>query len=102
MTNHPKDRHITAAAWHVQADLILTFNLKDFPLRDLAPFNLRAIDPDAFLMQLFETNPDSMATIIREQEQDRIRPARSVAELLDGLAKITPRFAAAMRRQMNL
>jgi predicted nucleic acid-binding protein len=102
MTDHPKDRHVTAAAWCIRASEIVTFNVRDFRPQDLAPFNLRAVSPDVFLMQLFAAAPDAMATIIREQEQDRIRPAKRVTALLDGLAKLAPRFAAAMRGHMDL
>jgi predicted nucleic acid-binding protein len=33
----PDDRHVLAAAIVGRADLILTFNLKDFPSESLAP-----------------------------------------------------------------
>jgi hypothetical protein len=53
-------------------------------------------------MQLFARAPDVLATILREQEADRVKPAKSVTGLLDGLAKLAPRFAAAMKLHMNL
>ena len=31
MKNHPKDRHVLAAAVACSADYVVTFNLKDFP-----------------------------------------------------------------------
>ena len=31
MTNHPKDRHVLAAALRTGAQTIVTFDLKDFP-----------------------------------------------------------------------
>jgi predicted nucleic acid-binding protein len=102
MTNDPKDRHVAAAAWTVHADQIVTFNVRDFRPRDLAPFNLRAISPDAFLMQLFETAPETMATIIREQEHDRVKPETTAGAILGGMAKLTPRFATSLKHYMNL
>jgi hypothetical protein len=33
MENHPKDRHVLAAAVACRADCLVTFNLKDFPSR---------------------------------------------------------------------
>jgi predicted nucleic acid-binding protein len=31
MTNHPKDRHVLAAAAHAGVKVIVTYNIKDFP-----------------------------------------------------------------------
>jgi hypothetical protein len=42
MTNHPKDRHVLAAAVRTGAQTIVTFNLKDLPEAVLAPWNMEA------------------------------------------------------------
>lgn len=36
LTNHPKDRHVLAAAVACRADYLVTFNLKHFPPRSAA------------------------------------------------------------------
>ena len=41
MTNHPKDRHVLAAAVHARAGTVLTFNTKDFPHSSLAPYRIK-------------------------------------------------------------
>src|SRR4051812_16391042 len=46
LTNHPKDRHVLAAAIEAQASIIVTSNLRDFPNDALAPWNVRAQSPD--------------------------------------------------------
>lgn len=101
MTNHPKDRHVTAAAWRAQVDLIVTSNLRDFRERDLAPFDLRAIHPDDLLLRLLHADPDAMLGILRQQERDRRKPPQTLSEILDGLAVNVPRFAATMRQRLN-
>ena len=42
----PKDRHVIAAATLTRADVIVTFNLKDFPIEILKPLRLEARHPD--------------------------------------------------------
>lgn len=49
----PDDRHILAAAVQSGADLILTFNAKDFPQDVVEPLGIEICDPDAFLLDLF-------------------------------------------------
>jgi predicted nucleic acid-binding protein len=58
------DRHVLAAAITGEAEAIITFNLKDFPGRALARYDMRAIHPDAFLWSLYSDQPDSVAQVI--------------------------------------
>ncbi|MDF1667930.1 MAG: PIN domain-containing protein [Planctomycetota bacterium] len=48
----PNDRHVLAAAIRVNAEVIVTLNLKDFPSESLQTFDLEAQEPDAFLLNL--------------------------------------------------
>ena len=41
----PDDRHVLAAAIHAQAEVIVTFNLKDFPTDALDPFGVAFAAP---------------------------------------------------------
>src|SRR5437588_521715 len=45
----PDDRHVLAAALACAADVIVTFNTKDFPAAVLTPFGVVAENPDAFV-----------------------------------------------------
>src|SRR5713101_3074031 len=42
-TNHPKDRHVLAAAMHSKAAVILTLNLRHFRPQDLGPWGITAL-----------------------------------------------------------
>jgi len=53
----PNDRHVLSSAMQVEATVILTFNLKDFPSAVLHARGLKAIHPDDWLVSLYERNP---------------------------------------------
>jgi predicted nucleic acid-binding protein len=57
MTNHPKDRHVLAAAVRANAEVIVTYNLKDFPRAALSPYEITAQGPSEFLKNLFQLDP---------------------------------------------
>lgn len=96
MTNDAKDRHVAAAAAHVRADIV-TFNLRHFRPRDLAPFGVRAVHPDVFLATLAGEHQADLARIVRTQAGRRTEPPLSPAAFLDRLARSLPRFAAVVR-----
>lgn len=54
----PKDRHVLAAAIRAGADVIVTFNLKDFPENDLKPYGIEAQHPDDFLTFQLDLAPN--------------------------------------------
>ena len=64
MTNHPKDRHVLAAAVASHSQIIVTDNLHDFPAKALAPFNVEAYSADMFLMLLFDSAPEQVVQIV--------------------------------------
>lgn len=88
MTNHPKDRHVLAAAVRANADLIVTFNLKDFPQSALAPYDLRAVHPDDFLCNQFHLNPPKIKRIAEEVVEDMSNPKIAHQQYLQGLRKV--------------
>jgi predicted nucleic acid-binding protein len=97
MTNDPKDRHVLAAAIAAGSELIVTFNLDDFPAAACEPLGVSAIHPDDFLLDLHDLSPDSVRTAIDRQAAD-LNPPWSLDRLLDALEIAgVPRFAAAMR-----
>lgn len=73
------DIHVLAAAIAGRADILLTANAKDFPARILAEHGLRRDGPDAFLLTLYERDPDLVA--------GAVETVRAEAEALSGRAQ---------------
>lgn len=55
--NHRGDRHVLAAAIDAGAKDIVTFNLRHFRPEALAPWKIKAVSPDEFLLELYSLNP---------------------------------------------
>lgn len=102
MANHPKDRHVLAAAVAAGASVIVTHNLGDFPIQALDPYRVIAQSPDDFLVALYAASPDAMHRILQEQSASLRFPQMSVEEILDRLAhQQVPRFADLMRKRVE-
>lgn len=63
------DRHVLAAAIWGRAELIVTFNLKDFRDDYLEVWNIRAIHPQEYLTTLYEMSPDVVLSKIVEMSE---------------------------------
>ncbi len=72
----PDDRHVVAAGIAGCASVILTWNLRDFPARELKKHGLRRQTPDAFLADLYDKTPDltlaSLANARRNLSKTRV------------------------------
>jgi hypothetical protein len=72
----PKDRHVVAAGITAGASIILTWNLRHFPVKELRRFGLRGETPDAFLSSLYDKVPDvtigSLANARRNLTKTRV------------------------------
>src|SRR6184192_1619909 len=55
----PDDRHVLAAAIRARADVIVTFNLADFPAARLQGYGIEAVHPDDFIVYQFDLNPSA-------------------------------------------
>lgn len=98
MLPDPDDRHVLAAAIHARADVIVTFNLKDFPAETLDTCGIEAQHPDEFLCHAFDLAPDVVCTIARELRRGLEYPPLTVDQYLATLDRHgLRRFVAILR-----
>jgi predicted nucleic acid-binding protein len=82
----PDDRHVVAAAMHAGAELIITFNRKDFPAAELEKYNVSAQHPDDFIFDLFDLNAAKVLQAAARHRKSMKNPPKSVEDYLDTLA----------------
>lgn len=83
----PDDRHVLAAAMKCQADVIVTNNLKDFPIDVLIKYDVDIQSPDIFLSHLFDLNQTTFCGAVREMRVRLQNPPYTAEELLELLYK---------------
>jgi predicted nucleic acid-binding protein len=101
MTNHPKDRHVLAAAVRGGAEVLVTENLRDFPSDAVSPFGVEVVSQDTFLLDQLELAPADVLAALRRQVSRYHREPRTVEALLAILgapASACPGFAQACSR----
>jgi predicted nucleic acid-binding protein len=82
-----KDRHILAAAIRGNADVIVTFNLKDFPPDYLKLYDIEVQDPDEFISNLINLDKLKSENAIQNLIRSLQNPPKSREEVLETLAK---------------
>jgi hypothetical protein len=78
----PDDRHVLAAAIRARADLIVTFNLADFPSDALVRYGIEAQHPDDFIAHLLDLAAGPVCAAVKRQRESLRNPPRSAEELL--------------------
>ena len=73
-----------AAAVAAGSELIVTFNLDDFPAEACDPLGVEAIHPDDFLIDLHDLSPDGVRAALERQAAD-LRPPWPLDQLLGAL-----------------
>jgi predicted nucleic acid-binding protein len=101
MTNDPKDRHVLAATVRANAEVLITFNMSDFPEPALKPYDVEAIHPDEFLLDQLDLYPGATIDVLRQQAAAYRRVPNTVPDILVLLERTgVPRFAAEVRRHL--
>jgi len=94
----PGDHHVVAAAFAARADAIVTRNVRDFAPSELIGLGIEVQSLDAFLLNQWSLDPDTVAAVLRQMEEDRTRPPKTVAEILMALRQVAPTFSDAVRQ----
>lgn len=97
-TNQEKDRHVLACAIHCKSEVILTFNLKDFPAKALAPWGVSACHPQDYLLTLFELEPLHVMHQLGAIAQKR---NCTIEDHLIDLGRFLPVFSSRLLDELN-
>lgn len=99
MTCDPKDRHVLAAAVQARCEVVVTFNVKDFPPESTEPHQISVVTPDAFLLDQLDLHPPMVERALVGQVTEANRPPLTMGQLLGSLARAgVPAFAEEARR----
>lgn len=90
VSNDAKDRHVLAAAVRGKCEVIVTFNLKDFPAEALEPWRIEAHHPSKFLASLYSIN---QGLVVQRLHEIGANLGKSIQQVIEQLAEPVPAFA---------
>ena len=79
----PNDRHVVAAGITAGAFIILTWNLRHFPAKELKKFGVRKQTPDTFLSGLYDQVPDLMIGSLANARRNLTKSRISSPDFID-------------------
>ncbi|WP_121703299.1 PIN domain-containing protein [Streptomyces sp. E5N298] len=98
----PDDRHVLAAAIRAKAQVIVTFNLPDFPASKLSAWDVQAIHPDAFIEAQVDLSPQLVyAALTQIADAWKTPPNAVVADVIASLEREGLVAAAAALRALT-
>lgn len=81
------DRHVIAAAIKARADVLVTENLKDFPRRTLARFDMEPVSSDDFMVDMIQRAPTTALAAIDRTRQRFQRPDKTPQVFLKDMTR---------------
>ncbi|MGV0818613.1 PIN domain-containing protein [Martelella sp. AMO21009] len=96
------DRHVLAAAIVTRANVIVTFNEKDFPEDAITAYRLHTKHPDDFLVDAFELAPEEFVDAVRRDFTHYGAPPLVYEDYIDSLAKAGIPKTAKLLRQFKI
>lgn len=95
------DEHVLAGAIHGKADVLLTYNTRDFPQK--LTRNLAVMHPDVFLSSWLQANPDLGVLLVSKWLERFENPPIHAAAAADLFDKIDcPMLASFIRRKAKV
>lgn len=82
-----EDRHVLACAIRCHADLIVTFNSKDFPKNELSKYDIKVQKPDELISNVIDINPESACRGFHKMVKRLVNPKKTKHEILTTLEK---------------
>jgi len=98
----PDDRHVLAAAVTAECDLLVTYNLRDFPDEVCGARDILAVDVDEALMLLSSELGSTLTQVVRAQIAAMRRPARTVEAFISRLSRTAPQAAMLIGASLGL
>jgi len=83
----PDDRHVLASAIRGRADVIVTYNLTDFPDKVLEKYGITAQHPDDFLTHLLDLAAGEVCTSVQTHRKRLRNPPKTVDDYLECLER---------------
>ncbi|NBE97058.1 PIN domain-containing protein [Nonomuraea sp. KC401] len=83
----PDDRHVLAAAIKANAQVIVTSNLRDFPVETLATWGVDAKSPDDFVLDQIDFDDRVVWACVQQIADSRTRPPQTIYDVLDALER---------------
>ena len=80
-------RHVLAAAIRSGADVIVTYNLSDFPAESLAKWGITSQHPDEFVLHLLELSAPLVCVAAKRHRESLKSPPKTVDEYLGALER---------------
>ena len=98
----PDDRHVLAAAIAGKASVIVTWNLKDFPAKNLLAHSVTSKSPDDFLTDLHAAFPEALISSVKSARHNLRKTIPSVEAFVDALDQGgLKKFSGILRRNIT-
>ena len=99
----PDDRHVLAAAIRGRVDVIVTYNLKDFPAQAMVAYGIEVQHPDKFLTHLLDLAPGRVLAALQRLRRSLNHPPVAIEDYLVRLEQhALSSFAARLREFQTL